>query len=255
MFDDIPENKEESYICLECGVGDIYLDKMDDVWKCSNCQWFAHPVSENNKKKRPKVIVVEGLDGSGKSTQIPFLQEFLCKKGFSVGVEFEPTINYFGYDFRDLLKSDLSLSKDEDLMLFLLDRINHSRNIMRSNYDFLILDRYHYSTLLYQIYSNEEFMNDKYLLNFVNRITKKHFIKPDIVFWIEGDFRTTVEDRFEANREKLKEIAKDKFLFHNQFVKIKNHKVYKDVLHPDICTHTKRIIENDYPKETINLYI
>ncbi len=39
-FDDIPEDKEESYPCDACHTGNITQNK-DGVWECDTCEWTS----------------------------------------------------------------------------------------------------------------------------------------------------------------------------------------------------------------------
>lgn len=43
MFDEIPENKAESYPCPECDRGNVTIQ--NENWECDSCQWWS-PVTE-----------------------------------------------------------------------------------------------------------------------------------------------------------------------------------------------------------------
>ena len=40
-FDDIPEDREESYPCPSCCRGTVNRSKEDGTWQCDNCEWIA----------------------------------------------------------------------------------------------------------------------------------------------------------------------------------------------------------------------
>ena len=104
-----------------------------------------------------KFIVFEGIDGAGTTTQTELLYNFLTKQGYSVLKTFEPTDGFIGKTIRELLSCD-SVKKVENrtlLYLYLADRYEHiysAQGIVKlfSDYDFIISDRYFFSTIAYQ---------------------------------------------------------------------------------------------------------
>ena len=107
-------------------------------------------------KERGKFIVFEGIDGSGKSTQIKLLAENLKARGRAVYVTAEPTSSVSGGLLRDALSGVSKRSACELAALFLLDRINHNvtdaggnTKMLEAGYD-VICDRYYYSSISYQ---------------------------------------------------------------------------------------------------------
>ena len=107
----------------------------------------------NNKGK---FIVFEGIDGSGKTTQINKLCEYLEQKGRKVYVTSEPTISLTGGMLRDALSGVSKRTSCEMAAMFVLDRIFHNVNnkwgiekMLADGYD-VLCDRYYYSSLAYQ---------------------------------------------------------------------------------------------------------
>ncbi len=103
-----------------------------------------------------KFIVFEGLDGSGKSTQIRLLAERLRAMGRSVAVTAEPTSSAIGGLVRDALSGFTPRSGAEIAALFMADRVQHNVNpvwgiqtLLAQGRD-VICDRYYYSSLAYQ---------------------------------------------------------------------------------------------------------
>ena len=107
-------------------------------------------------KERGRFIVFEGIDGSGKSTQIRLLESNLKSRGREVYVTAEPTASVSGGLLRDALSGVSKRSACELAALFLLDRINHNvseaggiEKMLEAGYD-VICDRYYYSSFAYQ---------------------------------------------------------------------------------------------------------
>lgn len=109
-----------------------------------------------NEIKRGKFIVMEGLDGSGKTTQIGLLAAHLKGRGHRVHLTAEPTVSTTGGMLRDALGGVTQKTACELAAMFVLDRIFHNVNpvsgiekMLAEGYD-VICDRYYYSSLAYQ---------------------------------------------------------------------------------------------------------
>lgn len=103
-----------------------------------------------------RFIVVEGLDGSGKSTQIKMLKEYLESKGEKVYMTAEPSEGRIGKTLREMLSEDIPTDMYFQAGMFLADRIDHCTNpengikkMLEEGYT-VISDRYYYSTFAYQ---------------------------------------------------------------------------------------------------------
>lgn len=108
-----------------------------------------------------KFIVFEGLDGTGKSTQIKLLAEYLRSRGESVFVDTEPSALESGKLIRRVLSGEIPSSPWGTAALFLADRINQNTDeengIVKhlNDGDTVILDRYYFSTFAYQGYETD----------------------------------------------------------------------------------------------------
>ena len=107
-------------------------------------------------KVEGRFIVIEGLDGSGKSTQIRYLENSLRGMGRHVAVTAEPTASALGGMVRDALCDFTHRTPGEIAALFMADRVQHNvnpvwgiRKLLRDGQD-VICDRYYYSSLAYQ---------------------------------------------------------------------------------------------------------
>lgn len=106
--------------------------------------------------QKGRFIVFEGLDGSGKSTQITLLEKELVRLGRKVYVTREPTDGAAGGLIRETLSGQMKRSSAELAALFLADRIRHNTNPVNGIQNYInngvdvLCDRYYYSTLAYQ---------------------------------------------------------------------------------------------------------
>ncbi len=95
------------------------------------------------------LIVFEGIDGTGKSTQIQLLSQALESLGAKVVTSQEPTTGPFGQKLRKSM-SEGRLSPDEELNLFHEDRRLHVKELIEPELkkgSIVILDRYYFSTM------------------------------------------------------------------------------------------------------------
>ena len=103
---------------------------------------------------RGLLIVFEGIDGSGKSTQCRMLADLLNKKGIANISLAEPTRGKWGMKIRQLLKKGRNgISSNEELEWFMNDR----REDVKQNIEpalkagkVVLMDRYYFSTAAYQ---------------------------------------------------------------------------------------------------------
>jgi dTMP kinase len=103
---------------------------------------------------RGRLIVLEGVDGSGKSTQARALAAALKARGLEVVLTGEPTDGPVGRSLKEYLKGPgLRLSPQEELDLFLADRRQHVEEVINPALaagKVVISDRYYYSSVAYQ---------------------------------------------------------------------------------------------------------
>lgn len=135
----------------------------------------------------PFFIVFEGLDGSGKSTQINMLRDKLKLMGRKVYVTAEPTNSATGGLIRDTLSNNYKREASELASLFLTDRISHNVNPVWGIKKFLqegtdiICDRYYYSSFAYQGLGTD--------LNWIidMNLNCPQIVKPDLCIFLDVD--------------------------------------------------------------------
>lgn len=100
-----------------------------------------------------RLIAFEGIDGTGKSTQVRLLAEELARRGHEVVQTREPTDGPYGQRIRALYQDRDSVTREEELELFINDRREHVAQVILPALaagKVVITDRYYYSTAAYQ---------------------------------------------------------------------------------------------------------
>ena len=96
---------------------------------------------------------MEGIDGSGKSTQAGILIEKLRRRDFDTVYFREPSDSRWGREIRDKAVVPDSLTPEEEIDLFQKDRKENVRKNLRpalKKKKVIVLDRYYFSTIAYQ---------------------------------------------------------------------------------------------------------
>lgn len=103
--------------------------------------------------RRGRLIAFEGIDGTGKSTQIRLLAATLEQQGYRVEITREPTDGEYGRRIRALFTSRARVTPAEELELFMADRRQHVREVIEPALRagrIVLTDRYYLSTAAYQ---------------------------------------------------------------------------------------------------------
>ena len=197
-------------------------------------------------------ISFEGIDGSGKSTQIQRLADFLRSLSFDIVVTREPGGSVGGEEIRKLLlQGDVDRwSAETEILLFTAARRDHLERIIlpaMKNGQIVICDRFTDSTRMYQG------MRGPKLKKLVDMLDKKVIgHDPDLTILIDIDpeiglrrakSRETVEERFEDFGLELQKKMRKGFLnlskqFSNRISVIDGHQSENNVS-KEICSLVK----------------
>ncbi|HSR57796.1 MAG TPA: dTMP kinase [Candidatus Binataceae bacterium] len=170
-------------------------------------------------------ITLEGVEGSGKTTQAAALADALRKDGRAVTVTHEPGGTRAGEAIRKIfLDPEVSLDVASELLLVLADRAQHVREKLRPIVEageIVISDRYSDSTAAYQGYGRGF---DLVLLGQLNRLATAGLV-PDLTIVLDcaadtGLARTRERvkgqahrfDRFESERMEFHRRVREGFL-------------------------------------------
>lgn len=98
------------------------------------------------------LLAIEGIDGTGKSTQAKAVARDLEARGLEVVLTREPTNGPWGRKLRESAATG-RLAPEDELHAFLEDRTEHVRDLIRPSLAagrVVITDRYYFSTVAYQ---------------------------------------------------------------------------------------------------------
>lgn len=131
-------------------------------------------------------ITFEGIDGSGKSTQIKLLEQQLTKQGYSVQIFREPGGTDVSEKIRDLLlQPENHIKPVAEILLFSAARAQLIAEKVKPLLEkdvIVILDRYYDSTIAYQGYGRSALpLQDVHKLNDI----ASHYLSPDITFYLQ----------------------------------------------------------------------
>jgi len=135
-------------------------------------------------------ITFEGGEGSGKSTQIALLNEFLISKGIDVVVTKEPGGTPIGMELRKLLvqgSADKMDANAEALLFFADRRIHLTQKVWPAleKGKWVISDRFADSTMAYQYYAYDKRLS-KENIEMLYRFSVGDF-KPDLTIVLDID--------------------------------------------------------------------
>lgn len=152
---------------------------------------------------KSKLIVFEGVEGAGKSTQIALLRDYLINKGCSVRMLREPGGTPVSESIRSIFKNpDHIVCPESELFLISAARSQLIREVIeKEESDYILLDRYTLSTMAYQFHGHGLPYNQ---VEMCNQIATKN-ITPDMCFVLSIPFEESLariksrggEDRME----------------------------------------------------------
>jgi len=131
-------------------------------------------------------ITFEGPDGSGKTTQVAPLSEFLSQRGYQVLITREPGGTAIGDQIRQVL-SDLKntgMHPRSETLLFLAARAQLVEQVIKPHLadgHIVLCDRYADSTMAYQGYGHQNDLDQiNSLINFATGV-----LKPDLTLLLD----------------------------------------------------------------------
>ena len=140
-------------------------------------------------KPRPRrqglLVVLEGIDGSGKTTQARRLLRRLRRRGRKAAFFREPTRGRWGREIKRLAARADSATPERELELFVEDRReNVARNLVPALREgkVVVLDRYYFSTIAYQGAKGID-------PGRIRRLNEAFAVRPDLVIVLDVEAR------------------------------------------------------------------
>ncbi|MEA1963678.1 MAG: dTMP kinase [Candidatus Aerophobetes bacterium] len=162
-------------------------------------------------------ISFEGIDKSGKSTQVSLLSDYLRNKGYEVIKTCEPGGTKLGEKIKALLlHSSNKISEVTELFLYLADRKEHIEKVIKPalrEREIVICDRFLDATVAYQGYGRGL---DIAWIDKLNEITTQGIL-PDITFLLDiypslSKQRGGEDDRIEEEKVTFYEKVRQGYL-------------------------------------------
>ncbi len=193
--------------------------------------------------KKGIFIVVDGIDGSGKSEIVKMLHNYLFSKNkkYRLLTTREPTNGVYGSQIREMLvkeKNPLSSSK-KLTELFVKDRQEHLKNTIgpflkkssRHELNIVLCDRYYYSTIAFQ---SAQGIDIKSII-----AKNKSFRKPDIAFILDVEPSIALKRIKYRRKEKFEQLEFMKKIREN-FLKL-----------PSLLKDNIKIIDSSKPLKNV----
>ena len=158
-------------------------------------------------------ITFEGIEGSGKSTQLQLCADIFTKKKIPFILTKEPGGTHLGKTIRQwLLDPKTSFEHNyTEVLLFIADRLEHVETVIKpalKENKIVLCDRYKDSTLSYQLAGRQ--LNKDLILS-LNNLTE---LNPDLTLLY--DCPVTVGLERAKNRAKLDRFEDEDIAFHNR---------------------------------------
>lgn len=173
---------------------------------------------------KKQFIVIEGIDGSGKSTQAELLQKNLRDRGEKAVISPEPSSGIIGNLIRQALKKRVFFTADKNLFdeqmayLFASDRHDHLYNDIDGVYKliedgfYVISTRYYFSSLAYNCQTPEQF-------SFISKLNHK-FPPPDITIYLDIPVEVSLERTKDRSLQEIYETKEKLMIVKANYEKI-----------------------------------
>lgn len=167
-------------------------------------------------------ITFEGIDASGKTTQVKLLENYLREQNFKVVVVREPGGTKLSEQIRNILlsKEHFNMFKECEIFLFSASRAQLVREVIipKLNEGYIVIsDRFHDSTTAYQGTGRNINLEDVYA---IHRIAIDDCI-PDLTYFLDIPFEESLRrknlsnlspDRIEAQGKEFFEKVREGYL-------------------------------------------
>lgn len=179
-----------------------------------------------SKPRRGKFIVLEGIDGCGKTTEIRRLNDYLSSQGLEVqNLDYPDRQGPIGKLINSYLYRKYDFSKEVQFLLYFADFVKDKEKIRAwlNEGKVVLSDRYFSSTLAYQC-------SDGFSLD--NAVKMSEFFelaKPDLIIYLSISSKTSLARKSKEKGENLDRHEEDvKFLnrLHDMYENLSKNDVF-----------------------------
>jgi dTMP kinase len=149
--------------------------------------------------ERGKLITFEGIDGSGKTTQLRLLEKYLAGRGIAYLSTREPGGTALGKTIRSALLAGENVEPLAELLLYAADRAQHVRQVIipaMSSGKLVLSDRFYDATTAYQGAARGF---DLDLVDQLNELAAAG-LKPDLTLLFDLDAETALARKNESTK-------------------------------------------------------
>ena len=153
-------------------------------------------------RKNGCFIVFEGIEGSGKTTQLNLLAQKLEKQKYDVVKTREPTKYLIGNLIRNILYGNFQVEDETLALLFAADRVEHTKKIILpalKQGKIVLCDRYLYSSLSYQTIGISKPLSLEWI-----KTINKYAVQPDIIIYLDVPAEVGLY-RLESGQRRIKD--------------------------------------------------
>jgi dTMP kinase len=159
-----------------------------------------------------KLITFEGIEGSGKTTQIKLVAEYLIKKGVELIVTREPSGTDIGRKIGAILfnREHSDLCAETEMLLFFAARAQHVRELIMpalQQNKLVLCDRFSDATYAYQGFGRS--LNQE-LIKLINDYSSM-FLKPDMTLLFDLPVEIGLQRATARNNQLKESSATDRF--------------------------------------------
>ncbi|RLB97378.1 MAG: dTMP kinase [Deltaproteobacteria bacterium] len=201
-----------------------------------------------------RFIVFEGIDGSGKSTQIKNISRHLKTLDYGVYSTFEPTDGPIGLLIRQMLSGKVATDQRTIASLFAADRTDHLVNKVngirkkKDQGEVVLSDRYYFSSYAY----HAQYIDMEWVIH-VNSLNAE-ILRPDVTIFIDVDPKVCFE-RIKSSRSEFEMYEKIDIMEKVRTNYFKAFDILKDLEKVVIIdgNSTMETVENDILHEVKNI--
>ena len=195
-----------------------------------------------------KLIVLEGGEGCGKSTQLSLLNNYLQEKGFQTIVTREPGGIKLSEQIREILlnPSNEEMSPRTELFLYQASRAQYVHEIIKPNLaqgKIALADRFYYSTIAYQGYGRNL---DLDLIKKMNSYVVDN-LTPDLVIILDIPVEIGLQRARKITGPKGDRMEQEKIAFHEKvrqgYLKLKELLPEENIIIIDATQSIEKIFE------------